>query len=611
MLAELFRNFKASLKPILQDPTENQATLQLLNVSNVVSFFPNNSRKRSTSYKEGQFTVTKRWNNQLKLSYLTFEWIPLEGYYSRFSKRNLSSDNDMMGTAFRRKKGIRKKEEHIYHPSCFWQIFREHSLWISQIRILWTEWENDLGYVKIQDVDSLTKIFKFLHGGLRNLETVLKSEKYQHYISKKNHRKVVFIINNSFSCHLPSFMLYDRFGNERNCGNWVVDIAAYEGFFNEHGQMEDIFNFKRLAFYFGLNNSIRKEAWKFLLGFHTFSSTPEERFTLCSIAEQNYVELTNERLSLDDTDPLFSIVQKVEGPIEKDVARTDRLNPFYSGASNIHLKSIKNILLNYCYSRPQIGYTQGMTDVLAPILQVFESESHTFWCFIEFIEKMHGAIFPSDDNMDHVTTTLLELIKFLIQHVYVLLKQHDLDVLMIFTHRWFLLCYQREFAADDVMRLWETCWSNQYCSPGYFQFFIAVAIIYCYHEATENGDSIFNSTTDEALIFFSQNKQYDCQAVLRCAQVLLKAFRNATMIPCTLQCFVNCTLWGGWELAATQTLDCKCSNRGDGHCGFRRVSIADNMSELVSRGVSHVDIDTIRTSCVKETNSPKDSVFED
>uniref|UniRef100_A0A1B0C181 DNA replication licensing factor MCM6 n=1 Tax=Glossina palpalis gambiensis TaxID=67801 RepID=A0A1B0C181_9MUSC len=39
------------------------------------------------------------------------------------------------------------------------------------------------------------------------------------------------------------------------------------------------------------------------------------------------------------------------------------------------------------------------------------------------------------------------------------LKQHS-HALELFCHRWLLLCFQREFSEDVVIRMYEACWSN-------------------------------------------------------------------------------------------------------------------------------------------------------
>ncbi|CAF1257334.1 unnamed protein product [Didymodactylos carnosus] len=62
---------------------------------------------------------------------------------------------------------------------------------------------------------------------------------------------------------------------------------------------------------------------------------------------------------------------------KKDVVRTDRSNPYYKGDKNPNLQVMKDILMNYAFYCPTIGYSQGMSDLLATVLAVIQNESDT------------------------------------------------------------------------------------------------------------------------------------------------------------------------------------------------------------------------------------------
>ena len=47
---------------------------------------------------------------------------------------------------------------------------------------------------------------------------------------------------------------------------------------------------------------------------------------------------------------------------------------FDSGATNVHLRVLRNVLVTYSAFHPEVGYAQGMNDIVARFLVVFDSE---------------------------------------------------------------------------------------------------------------------------------------------------------------------------------------------------------------------------------------------
>ena len=60
----------------------------------------------------------------------------------------------------------------------------------------------------------------------------------------------------------------------------------------------------------------------------------------------------------------------------------------------------RNILLNYAFSHPEVGYTQGMSDLLAPVLAEARNEADTYWCFVSLMQKALFVCTPTDSDMD-------------------------------------------------------------------------------------------------------------------------------------------------------------------------------------------------------------------
>lgn len=57
-------------------------------------------------------------------------------------------------------------------------------------------------------------------------------------------------------------------------------------------------------------------------------------------------------------------------------------------------------MLNYAVYNPDIGYSQGMSDLVAPILAEVLDESDTFWCFVGLMQNTIFISSPRDEDME-------------------------------------------------------------------------------------------------------------------------------------------------------------------------------------------------------------------
>ena len=72
--------------------------------------------------------------------------------------------------------------------------------------------------------------------------------------------------------------------------------------------------------------------------------------------------------------------------IDKDVQRCDRNHPYFTNLSN--LEKLRNIITTYVWDNLDVGYMQGMCDIVAPLLVVFNEEAITHSCFAFLMERM-------------------------------------------------------------------------------------------------------------------------------------------------------------------------------------------------------------------------------
>lgn len=73
---------------------------------------------------------------------------------------------------------------------------------------------------------------------------------------------------------------------------------------------------------------------------------------------------------------------------EKDVNRTDRTHPFFEGENNANLCLLNDILMTYVMYNFDLGYVQGMSDLLSPILILLSNEVDAFWCFVGLMDRV-------------------------------------------------------------------------------------------------------------------------------------------------------------------------------------------------------------------------------
>ena len=82
--------------------------------------------------------------------------------------------------------------------------------------------------------------------------------------------------------------------------------------------------------------------------------------------------------------------------MDKDVVRTDRTQPYFAGpqhspaAPTAVTATLRSILLSYVFYHWDLGYCQGMSDLLAPVLFVVRHEADAFWCFQGLMERLQA-----------------------------------------------------------------------------------------------------------------------------------------------------------------------------------------------------------------------------
>ena len=142
---------------------------------------------------------------------------------------------------------------------------------------------------------------------------------------------------------------------------------------------------------------------------------------------------------------------------------------------------------------------------------------------------------------------------------------------LLFSHRWLLLCFKREFPPAETLAIWECCWSHW--KTDYFHLFVCVAIVDIY-----GGDVVKQRMrADETLFYFSTLAMHmNGTRVLRKARGLLHKFRLLPRIPCTLVGLNQRCTPGQWDSGHVPAVECV-GQHADGavECGYGGVNGVD------------------------------------
>ena len=132
------------------------------------------------------------------------------------------------------------------------------------------------------------------------------------------------------------------------------------------------------------------------------------------------------------------------------------------------------MLLTYNEYNRDLGYVQGMSDLLAPIYAVMQDDALAFWGFVKFMERMERNFLRDQSGMRTQLLTLDQLVQLMDPALYLHLQKAD-STNFFFFFRMLLVWYKREFEWADTLRLWESLWTDYLSSN--FHLFIALAIL--------------------------------------------------------------------------------------------------------------------------------------
>ncbi|XP_051892730.1 TBC1 domain family member 13 isoform X1 [Pristis pectinata] len=138
-----------------------------------------------------------------------------------------------------------------------------------------------------------------------------------------------------------------------------------------------------------------------------------------------------------------------------------------------HWEVVERILFIYAKLNPGIAYVQGMNEIVGPIYYTFatdpntewkeHAEADTFFCFTNLMSEIRDNFIKSlDDSQCGITCKM--------EKVYSTLKEKDMDLYLklqeqnikpqFFAFRWLTLLLSQEFLLPDVIRIWDSLFSD-------------------------------------------------------------------------------------------------------------------------------------------------------
>ncbi|KAF6082920.1 small G protein signaling modulator 1 [Phyllostomus discolor] len=172
---------------------------------------------------------------------------------------------------------------------------------------------------------------------------------------------------------------------------------------------------------------------------------------------------------------------------------------------------------SYIWQHIEIGYVQGMCDLLAPLLVILDDEALAFSCFTELMKRMNQN-FPHGGAMDTHFANMRSLIQILDSELFELMHQNGDYTHFYFCYRWFLLDFKRELVYDDVFSVWETIWAARHVSSAHYVLFIALALVEVYRDIILENNMDF---TDIIKFFNEMAERHNTKQVLKLARDLV------------------------------------------------------------------------------------------
>lgn len=125
-----------------------------------------------------------------------------------------------------------------------------------------------------------------------------------------------------------------------------------------------------------------------------------------------------------------------------------------------HAARLVAILEAYALYDPEIGYCQGMSDLLSPIITVIAEDHEAFWCFVGFMRKARHNFRLDEVGIRRQLNIVSKIIRCKDSHLYKHLEKLQAED-CFFVYRMVVVLFRRELTFEQTLCLWEVIWADQ------------------------------------------------------------------------------------------------------------------------------------------------------
>ncbi|ESQ31982.1 hypothetical protein EUTSA_v10003978mg [Eutrema salsugineum] len=208
---------------------------------------------------------------------------------------------------------------------------------------------------------------------------------------------------------------------------------------------------------------------------HVFPSTEESKDENSTSPSSRYISRTKEdfvtwqriiRLDAVRADTEWTPYPPSQAMVSEDRARRAAEAVVLKDYSHLepskifHAARLVALLEAYALHDPEIGYCQGMSDLLSPILSVIPDDNEAFWCFVGFMKKARQNFRLDEVGITRQLNIVSKIIKSKDSQLYKHLEKVKAED-CFFVYRMVLVMFRRELTLEQTLYLWEVIWADQ------------------------------------------------------------------------------------------------------------------------------------------------------